>query len=647
YAGGRTGAECVMRHSLPPRHRQRALGVALVAAGVAVLPAAAQAGLLPTTTTNLTTSLPTVSVPTASVPTVPTVTVPQTTVTVPSVTVPGTTTTTPSVTTTTPSSGDLQGTAQNLTGGGGGGGTTGVPLPTGGGGLPLLGGGGGGTGGTNNQPATGGNGSTGGGGSFGSGAGGPTSGGGGGGASAAAAPTLFGAAGGAGGSGGSEGPGFGGGLNGVGGGNGGPGTGAGGSPLLGIPVLPGGGTPGVTPLAAMLASQRVPAGTSRGFAGDVGHAISQFVGALPDWSRPVIGALLALVLVLLVRSMLMSAHARKLERQRESLADDVATLQSALLAQVPERLGSLDASVAYRPADGPASGGDFYDAFALTDGRVALVVGDASGHGRDAISRSASVRYTLRAYLDAGLEPNSALRVAGRALESDSLDGSFATAVVAVYDPRAGTLSYACAGHPPPILTGTQHTPITACAAPPIGWGVPTGMRLTTVAFPAGALACFFTDGLIEARRDGELFGRDQLARIVSELHPEADAESLLERLRKSVDESGDDMATLVLRATETPAPPAAQVEELEIEPPDLMTGSAARFLEACGVQAEGVERVLESAQAIAGEHGAATLHISMGDKLRVHVLTPRPAAVEPKPARPPAAVELPKIHSE
>jgi hypothetical protein len=393
----------------------------------------------------------------------------------------------------------------------------------------------------------------------------------------------------------------------------------------------------VTPLAAMLASQTLPNAEQRGFVGDVGHAIDQFVQALPDWSRPVIAVLVALVLVLLVRSLLATSRARRLERQRERLAGDVATLQEALLANVPERLGSLSTSVSYRPADGPASGGDFYDASTLADGRVAIVVGDASGHGRDAISRSASVRYSLRAYLDAGLEPNTALKVAGRALESDSFDGSFATAVVAVYDPRAGTLSYSCAGHPPPIVTGTAHRPVTACAAPPIGWGVPTGMRLTTVPFPAGALACFFTDGLIEARQRGELFGRERLARLVEDLHPDADAESLLDNVRHAVDESGDDMATMVLRATETPAPADAQVEELEIEPPDLRTGAAGRFLEACGVAAEGIEHIVHSAEPIVGEHGAAILKVSIGKTLRVDVTRPGAGTIEPRPASVPA----------
>ncbi|MFL5912289.1 MAG: hypothetical protein ACJ768_17160, partial [Gaiellaceae bacterium] len=318
---------------------------------LAFLPGRAN-GQLPTVDTNLTTSLPTVSVPTV------TTTIPTVTTTIPTVTVPTVTTTTPTVsvpgvtTTTVPSPGDVQTTIQNTTSGalgtvtgGSGGGSTGstggdvVGGVTGG----LLGGGGGGSTG----PGGGGDGSTG------SGGGGSTGSGGGGGGGSVPIPTLFGSSGGAGAGGAGAGGGgsfaaaglAGGGPGGAGNLSGSAGGGGGGTPLLAIPVLPGQGTPGVTPLAAVLASQRIPAAaTDRGVVGDVGHAITQFVDALPDWSRPVIGLLVALVLVLLFRSALASRRARKLDRQRLSLEGDVADLQAALLAKVPDRVGSLEAS---------------------------------------------------------------------------------------------------------------------------------------------------------------------------------------------------------------------------------------------------------------------------------------------------------------
>jgi len=60
-----------------------------------------------------------------------------------------------------------------------------------------------------------------------------------------------------------------------------------------------------------------------------------------------------------------------------------------------------------------------------------------------------------------------------------------ATVVLGVYHPRERTLTYACAGHPPPLLAGSQQVaPVTVCSAPPIGAGLPTGTRQTTVSIP-------------------------------------------------------------------------------------------------------------------------------------------------------------------
>ncbi len=157
---------------------------------------------------------------------------------------------------------------------------------------------------------------------------------------------------------------------------------------------------------------------------------------VPDWSKPIIIALLLICLVLAVRAWRSSRRAGRLESQRSELAADLESMQAALVPAIPSRLGTLGVSVAYRPADGPAAGGDFYDAFVLDGGRVAVIVGDVSGHGRNALARAAHMHYTLRAYVETGLDPRSSLKLAGRVLGTDT-DGLFTTVAIAVYDPAS------------------------------------------------------------------------------------------------------------------------------------------------------------------------------------------------------------------
>src|ERR1700720_2515619 len=127
----------------------------------------------------------------------------------------------------------------------------------------------------------------------------------------------------------------------------------------------------------------------------------------------------------------------------------VGLLNDALLPVPPARLGPARPSVAYQPAAGPGAGRVFYDVFALQDGQLGIIVGDVSGHGRQALPHTALLRFTVRAYLEAGLSPRSAMQTAGAVLERQ-LGDAFATVVAATYHPRDRLLVYACAGHPPP-----------------------------------------------------------------------------------------------------------------------------------------------------------------------------------------------------
>jgi len=348
--------------------------------------------------------------------------------------------------------------------------------------------------------------------------------------------------------------------------------------------------------------------------------ITKIVDVVPTAVRVLIACLLALALALAlaVRSRLAALRARRLERQREQLLEDVGLLQAALLPDAPARLGPVGTSVAYQPAAGPGAGGDFYDVFALEDGQLAVIVGDVSGHGRQALPHTALVRFTLRAYLEAGLSPRDALQTAGAVLERQ-LGGVFATVVLATYEPRERVLVYACAGHPPPVVLGSQpgarpSSPVTVCAAPPIGAGMATGVRQTVVSLPGRAQICFYTDGVTEARVGSELFGADRLIDTLIELGPGASASDLLDRVTQLADARPDDMAACVLCVEGGDAAPRVLVEELELDRDEAASARSERFLRACGVERGEVAEVTHAAGVAAGRAGTVVLEVRSGE---------------------------------
>jgi hypothetical protein len=342
--------------------------------------------------------------------------------------------------------------------------------------------------------------------------------------------------------------------------------------------------------------------------------ITRIVNVVPVPVRILIGALLALALALATRSSLTALRARRLEQQRGELLEDVGLLQAALLPLPPARLGPVGTSAAYRPADGPGAGGDFYDVFALEDGKLAVIVGDVSGHGRQALPHTALVRFTLRAYLEAGLSPRSAVQTAGAVLDRQ-LGDSFATVVAATYNPRERILVYACAGHPPPIVLGARSiAPITAGSAPPIGAGMRTGTRQTMVSIPGSSRVCFHTDGVTDARMGGELFGAERLARVLAELGPRASASALLSRVAEETDSRPDDMAACVLCVEGGAGAPTVLVEELELDGEPAASDRTERFLLACGVERREIAALMRSARVLVERDGAALLELHVGD---------------------------------
>jgi anti-sigma regulatory factor (Ser/Thr protein kinase) len=184
----------------------------------------------------------------------------------------------------------------------------------------------------------------------------------------------------------------------------------------------------------------------------------------------------------------------------------VPVLQGALLPSLPPVVDGLRISWSYVPASGPeAGGGDFYDAFFLDDGGVAVVIGDAAGQGLTSIVTMNTVRQAIRGALIDGARPADALRRANRVLLRSENPG-IVTAIVGIIDPATLQFRYAAAGHPPPLLAGADET----CAPlPEEGSGIALGVvphHVTSehvVSIPVDGMLALYTDGCVTAGHDG------------------------------------------------------------------------------------------------------------------------------------------------
>jgi hypothetical protein len=241
-------------------------------------------------------------------------------------------------------------------------------------------------------------------------------------------------------------------------------------------------------------------------------------------------------------------------------------------------------------------------------------VGDVSGHGPEALEATNSVRSQLHGLLEAGVSPRAAIAAVGERTPVQ-LAGRFTTVVVAVHDPAAGTLTYATAGHPPPIIVGPAAEELLSAAASfPIGVGMRTGSRETTVALPAGSLACFHTDGVADAKvGDGQL-GRDRLAELVAALGPDDQARTLLDLVVTEADETPDDMAVFLIRPGADATALCPRVELLELDAEDLDSGYAQTFLDTCDVPEAEAAAALDEARAAVAGGGHALLEVTCAD---------------------------------
>jgi serine phosphatase RsbU (regulator of sigma subunit) len=186
-------------------------------------------------------------------------------------------------------------------------------------------------------------------------------------------------------------------------------------------------------------------------------------------------------------------------------------LQRELLPrQAPDAPG-YEFAFSYRTAN--TIGGDYYDFLALDDGRLVLVMGDASGHGIAAGLLMAIANSALKLGFDADPDPATAAGLVNRALCRTGGRRSFMTLFCGVLEPESGRMRFVCAGHPFPFLRKADGG-ITelGTGALPLGIRMELDLELHEAVIAPGDTLLLYTDGVVETLdRAGESFGFERL----------------------------------------------------------------------------------------------------------------------------------------
>jgi len=242
---------------------------------------------------------------------------------------------------------------------------------------------------------------------------------------------------------------------------------------------------------------------------------------------------------------------RDLERQRESTL----ILAKSYLGRAPEVAG-LEIATRYEPAADPGLvGGDFLDFIPLEEQRLGIVIGDLCGHGLAVAPHLARAKFMLRAYALEDPAPARVVTRLNRALLLQLEDACpFLTLCYGVLDVRNWTLTYCCAGHPEAVLGPTEAGAFETLQVTGGLVGALEDMQYSeqSVSLPPGAALVFFTDGVTEARADGELFEHEGVFRTLRE-HRTSDAAGIADALLSAArtfasGELTDDVAILVAR---------------------------------------------------------------------------------------------------
>ncbi|MFB7584144.1 PP2C family protein-serine/threonine phosphatase [Streptomyces hydrogenans] len=242
----------------------------------------------------------------------------------------------------------------------------------------------------------------------------------------------------------------------------------------------------------------------------------------------------------------------RLRRQAQAERRVADALREALVPTHSEALAAVGLTVAasYRPAEEDAAvGGDWYKCRLLPDGRVLVAIGDAAGHGLEAVARMSQQRHALAGLAQTGA---SAGEITTWLNDLICVDPAEQTAtVVAGHIDSERTLHWADAGHPAPLLLRDGHAaPLRTSEGGPLLGALPGyAYETTTTPLRRGDLLLLYTDGIVERRGEDVTKGIDRLAALVAR-DPDPTPQDLIGRILADPEQSGleDDACMLAIR---------------------------------------------------------------------------------------------------
>ena len=241
----------------------------------------------------------------------------------------------------------------------------------------------------------------------------------------------------------------------------------------------------------------------------------------------------------------------RLIQERKEFAD---TMQRSLLPRGLPEVDGLEVGAVYESSARVEVGGDVYDFLTLPNGELAVVLGDASGHGIAATADMALAKFAFRSLVRLYPDPAALLAQANEVAYGELAGGNFVTMACLTVDPATGAVFAASAGHPPIRILAADGS-IGLLAPRGLALGIETDQTYETAreTLEHGAALCIFTDGLVEARRDGDQYGEERLHQALvdwRELSAQALAEHVVADARAFAGEPDDDYAVVVIRRT-------------------------------------------------------------------------------------------------